>query len=180
MCFTNKHATSFHWDLFAKRDGVRIAFKKKSLRKRVKECHFISGKVSYKISKKIKKILRDENNNLLDLETFAFLKRSQYRAEKEWRIVCEKENSINDRVIAYLPIKLSDIESVTFSPYYRDYEERKILRDALKKLWISMGGEKIELKIYRSTLFENKKIESLFENNGRDETDEVGEFSSEK
>lgn len=173
LCFTKKHATSFHWDLFAKYDGVRIAFKKNVLEKRAKKCCFITDKVSYKISKEIKEKLSDGNGNPLNLETFAFLKRSQYEAEEEWRIVCEKDNSINDHVVAYLPIKISDIESVTFSPYYRDSGERKILRESLKKLWISMGGGKNKLKIYRSTLYENKDIQSLLKNNGRDEVEDV-------
>ena len=170
LCFTNDHATSFHWDSFAKDDGVRIAFKRNRLEKNSKEQGFLYGDVSYNITKKIKHFLNDK---LLEFKELVFLKRIQYEKEDEWRIVCEKEKKINSCVVAYLPIKLSDIESVTFSPYYKDVNERRFLRKTLKAVWKSMGGEENELKIYRSTLFENHSIEKLLENNGVDEINEV-------
>lgn len=170
LCFTNKHATSFHWDLFAKDDGIRIAFKRNNLEKSSDEQGFLYRNVSYNIPKKIKRSLNDKP---LKFKKLAFLKRIQYEEENEWRIVCEKEKAINSHVVAYLPIKLSDIESITLSPYYKDVNERRFLRKTLKSVWKSMGGKENELKIYRSTLFENHSIEKLLENNGVDEINEV-------
>ena len=170
LCFTNEHATSFHWDLFAKNDGVRIAFKRNNLEKSSDEQGFLYRNVSYKFPKKIKLSL---NGKPLNFKKLAFLKRIQYKEENEWRIVCEKEETINSHVVAYLPIKLSDIESITLSPYYKEINERFFLRKTLKSVWKSMGGRENELKIYRSTLFENQSIEKLLENNGVDEINEA-------
>lgn len=170
LCFTNEHATSFHWDLFAKDDGIRIAFKRNNLKKSSDEQGFLYRNVSYKIPKKIKRFL---NNKPLNFKKLAFLKRIQYEEEDEWRIVCEKEKKINSHVVAYLPIELSDIESITFSPYYKDVNERHFLRKILKSVWKSMGGKENELKIYRSTLFENRNIEKILANNGVDEINEA-------
>lgn len=52
LCFTKKHATSFHWDLFAKYDGVRIAFKKMFLKKELKNAILFQIKYLIKFLKK--------------------------------------------------------------------------------------------------------------------------------
>lgn len=176
LCFTNEHATSFHWDLFAKNDGVRIKFDKTKLENKIDKLDsFYRNDVSYMGKDDLRNELKKfKNEKLLPIESFAFLKRTQYEAENEWRIVCEKEKDdiVNEHVVSYLPIKLSYIKSITFSPYYKIYNERKFLRNVIRKIWNTHGGNLSKLKIYRSTLFDNKKLKSLLENNDKDEIEE--------
>ena len=136
--------------------------------------NFVYRNVLYKSSKDIKELLKKySKSDSLPIKVFAFLKRTQYEAENEWRIICERKNAIDNRVVTYLPISFSDIKSITFSPYYRDYNERMILRKALQNIWISKGGKKDDLKIYHSSLFNNKSIEKILESNGNDDIEET-------
>ena len=80
-CLTKKWETSFHWDLFAKY-GVRLAFDTNRLVNRV---HSVGGKIE-----KVNYVSTTEYIEKMEQkEDLLFVKRSQYKPEREWRIVCK-------------------------------------------------------------------------------------------
>ena len=147
-CFTEEWESSFHWELFAK-DGVRLAFYKKALNKRVTGCGAKIGKVEYKSTKEyIKKITQKED--------LLFIKRIQYQHEQEWRIVCEApKGQLNGGVVDYIPFEWEDLARITISPYYNKSEFYQH-KAAILNMLNAAGADSVE--VLRSTLFESQKV----------------------
>ena len=148
-CFTSKCGTSFHWDLFAKY-GVRLAFDKKKLKERVKAAEVELQKVDYRSNDQYIDAL---NNG----ESLLFVKRNQYKPEREWRIVCQisKQEMATENVVKFIPFEWDDLVKITISPHYSisDYHFHKAM---ILKMLESVGAENIP--VLRSSLFVSKKI----------------------
>lgn len=152
-CFTEEWESSFHWELFAK-EGVRLAFSKKALCKRVKESETPTskmsiGKVDYKPTQEYIKMI-DQKEDLL------FVKRIQYQHEQEWRIICEAPRGLlNGGVVDYIHFEWKDLAKITISPYYEktDFYQHK---SAILNMLSAAGADSV--KVLRSTLFESQKV----------------------
>ena len=147
-CFTEEWESSFHWKLFAK-DGVRLAFHKKALCKRVKECKMSIGKVDYKPTREYIEMIASKKDLL-------FVKRIQYQHEQEWRIICKApKGQLNGGVVDYIPFEWKDLAKITVSPYYEKndfYQHKATIQNILN----AAGADSV--KVLRSTLFESQKV----------------------
>ena len=150
-CFTSKCGTSFHWDLFAKY-GVRLAFNQKKLKERVNAAKAELQKVKYCSNDEYIETLNNDKSLL-------FVKRNQYKPEREWRITCQisKEEMATENVVKFIPFEWDDLVKITISPHYSlsDYHFHKAM---ILKMLESVGAENIP--VLRSSLFLSKKIKN--------------------
>lgn len=150
-CFTSKCGTCFHWDLFAKY-GVRLAFDKKKLKERVEHAEAKLQKVNY--------CSNDEYIDALNNgKPLLFVKRNQYKPEREWRITCQisKEKMATENVVKFIPFEWGDLKKITISPHYSisDYYFYKAM---ILNMLESVGAKNVQ--VLRSPLFESKKIKN--------------------
>jgi hypothetical protein len=143
ICFSSGDETVHHWNAFASGPaGCRIDFHFSALLDAIAQqsgCRH--GKVSYR---KITKLsVRD-----LSAKRRPFVKRWPYRIEQEYRIIFESRDAADsDRVELTVPIMMSCIQSITVSQ-----SMPKSVFDSIKK----QLGPKLNKRISRSTLFQNK------------------------
>lgn len=159
-CLTKKWETSFHWDLFAKY-GVRLAFDTNRLVNRV---HSVGGKIE-----KVNYVSTPEYIEKMEQkEDLLFVKRSQYKPEREWRIVCRVPagQMATKNVVKYVPFEWDNLLKITISPHFEvsDYHFYKAM---ILKMLKAVGAEKV--KVLHSSLFESNKVRNAEDDFEEDE-----------
>jgi hypothetical protein len=153
LCFAESAETYHHWRVFSSgSDGVCIVFYKNKLLSTFDEDSNISKKkVSYETL--------DKMNGLtsIDCEELPFLKRTQYQAEHEYRVVYSDAKTARQNVgqnVEY-DIEIGWIERITLSPWFS-----KALRDSVRSTLKSIKGCS-KLKVTQSTLIDNEAWKNL-------------------
>ncbi len=110
LCCTMAKETYHHWRVFTQgMDGISIEFHREPLEHAVEQADgFHAGPVNYMGVHSL------EKHTAKGIEILPFAKREGYSDEREWRIIAECEDV---REYVDLPIELSWISSITFSPW---------------------------------------------------------------
>lgn len=143
LCFSLGEETVHHWNAFANGSaGCRIDFHLPALLDAIaRQNGCRHGKVSYRKITKLR--VRD-----LSAKRRPFLKRWPYRIEQEYRIIFESRSPADsDRVELNVPIMMNCIRSITVGQSMPES-----VFDSMKK----QLGPKLNKRISRSTLFQNK------------------------
>lgn len=111
LCFTSKAETFHHWKVFANNSaGVCVRFNKDNLLASFNKIYGIKyDYVTYRSMRYLK------SNPPSSADELPFLKRKQYRDEKEFRIIYKNKNK--EHKVKYLTIDLQSIERITLSPW---------------------------------------------------------------
>ena len=150
LCFAEAPETYHHWRVFsAGSDGVCLEFDKDKLRETEKrDDRFTCKSVEYRT-------IKDARRNGVAVADLPFVKRYQYKDEKEFRILFVDKDEI--REFEQLKISLDWIKRITLSPWMP-----KPLANAVKSTLKGMSGCE-ELNVSRSTLIENERWKSVAE-----------------
>lgn len=142
LCFTGKGETYHHWKVFSDgSSGVCILFKKDMLLNELMNSPGIRcDDVSYTNIKRLK-------NTFIEKSDMPFIKRLQYRDEKEFRIIYESKNE--DLGYKHIGIDLSCIERITISPWVPE----PLIAPLKKSIKEMCGSNKI--KVWKTTLLSN-------------------------
>jgi hypothetical protein len=152
LCFADVEETYHHWRVFSYgTDGARIEFDRDRLLAAVASDRRVTARaVQYR---KIRELNDDVALNLDDLP---FLKRDPFRHENEFRIIyADRRVTSASRDVA---IDIGCIRRITLSPWMA----RPLATSVIASLKEIDGCE--SLKIYRSTLIDNEKWQSLASN----------------
>jgi hypothetical protein len=148
ICIADREETYHHWQVFSRgSDGVCIEFDRNKLLAAFDAAGVTHRYVSYELITNVN-TMRDVN-----LEILPFTKRWPYGDEREYRAVyvsTEKELPVFP-----VPIALTAIRRITLSPWLAP-----ALVDPVKKTLKSLPGCS-NLRIYRSTLIDNKQWQKL-------------------
>ncbi len=152
LCFADVQETYHHWRVFSHGgDGVRIEFDRHRLLKFFTSNRaVISRSVQYKTIKELGK------DTFLDVDDLPFLKRDPFRDEAEFRIIYANKREAMEH--KDFKIDLDCVRRITLSPWMV-----KSLAQSLRSTLLEIKGCK-GLEIYRSTLVDNEKWQSLASN----------------
>jgi hypothetical protein len=152
LCFANCDETYHHWRIFSHgADGVRVEFDKKRLLDVFKgEENITARPVDYK------QIDQLGHGARIQVKDLPFLKRKPFRDESEFRIIYENAGSV--LMTKDFAINLASIRRITLSPWIVKSQSSSVIAN-LKQI----EGCK-NLKIYRSTLVDNERWQSLASN----------------
>lgn len=144
ICMADREETYHHWQVFSRgADGVCMEFDRQELLTAFDRAKGVTHRyVSYE------QLTNANSMREVDLEILPFTKRWPYGDESEYRAVYI---SAKKEIQAYpVPISLSSIKRITLSPWLAEP-----LVDPVEKTLKSLP-ECSDLKIYRSTLIDNK------------------------
>ncbi|MEP5771679.1 hypothetical protein [Nisaea sp.] len=149
ICIADREETYHHWQVFSRgSDGVCIEFDREKLMAAFNAADGVSHRhVDYELIAKAT-ALKD-----VDLEILPFTKRWPYGDESEYRAIYV--NRDEEKPVFAVPIKLETIKGITLSPWLAP-----ALVDPVKKTLKSLPGCN-DLRIYRSTLIDNKQWQEL-------------------
>ena len=144
LCFAEAPETYHHWRVFsAGSEGVCLEFDKDKLRETEElDNRFTCKSVEYRT-------INVASKNGIAVADLPFVKRYQYKDEKEFRILFVDKDVIRD--FEQLKISLDWIKRITLSPWMP-----KPLVKTVKSTLKGIKGCK-ELEVYRSTLIENER-----------------------
>lgn len=149
ICIADREETYHHWQVFSRgADGVCIEF----VREKLFTAFNAAGGVTHRY---VDYDLVTNANTMrdVDLEILPFTKRWPYGDEKEYRAVYVNADV---EVPAFpVPIGIAAIKRITLSPWLAP-----ALVDAVKMTLKSLPGCQ-NLKVYRSTLIDNKQWQKL-------------------
>lgn len=149
ICIADREETYHHWQVFSRgADGVCIEFDREELLAAFDRADGVTHRyVDYR------EIAEARSMQEVNLEILPFTKRWPYGDEREYRAVyVDADAEIN----AYpVPILISAIKRITLSPWLAEP-----LVDPVKQTFKSIHGCSA-VKIYRSTLIENKQWQKL-------------------
>lgn len=142
LCFSYNDETIHHWKTFSNGpSGCLIEFDAAKLISHVNKIPgIIQGKVEYKKIKEIKE-------SKISIEKIPFTKRWPYRCEEEYRIIFETEKEMD---FFEIDIQLDFIKKVTISQQMPNQ-----IFETIKKQ-LKSSKDKVESRINKSTLFENR------------------------
>jgi hypothetical protein len=149
ICLADREETYHHWQVFSRgADGVCIEFDRDKLLAAFDRAGGVIHRyVTYEL------ISNANSMQDVDLEILPFIKRWPYGDEREYRAVFV---SADDELKAFpVPIELAAIKRITLSPWLAPG-----LVSAVKDTLKSLTGCS-ELRIYRSTLIDNKQWQKL-------------------
>lgn len=149
ICLADREETYHHWQVFSRgADGVCIEFDRDKLSAAFDRASGVTHRyVTYELVSNANS-MRD-----IDLEILPFIKRWPYGDEREYRAVFV---SADDDFKAFpVSIELAAIKRITLSPWLAPG-----LVDAVKDTLGSLPGCS-NIKIYRSTLIDNKQWQKL-------------------
>ncbi len=148
LCFTERGERYHHWKVFTEgSSGVCIVFKRDELIKQLSyDENIIYGSVKYK---KIKELENDIN-----IEEIPFIKRIQFKDEKEFRIIYKAK--YEDIKYKHFNIDYECIEKIVLNPWLPD-KLIQTLRKIIKKI-----GDK-SIKVHKTTLINNEKWKSTLD-----------------
>ncbi|TLP43050.1 DUF2971 domain-containing protein [Cohaesibacter sp. CAU 1516] len=148
ICIADREETYHHWQVFSRgSDGVCIEFDRDKLLSAFDVAGVTHQSVDYHL------ITNANTMHDVDLEILPFTKRWPYGDEREYRAVYV---SADKELQAYsVPISLAVIKRITLSPWLAP-----ALVDPVKMTLKSLPGCK-GLRIYRSTLIDNKQWQKL-------------------
>ena len=152
LCFADVEETYHHWRVFSYgTDGARIEFDRDRLLAAVANDRRVTARaVQYR------KIRELNDDVALNLDHLPFLKRDPFRHENEFRIIyADRRVTSASRDVA---IDIGCIRRITLSPWMA----RPLATSVIASLKEIDGCE--SLKIYRSTLIDNEKWQSLASN----------------
>lgn len=148
ICIADSEETYHHWQVFSRgADGVCIEFDRDKLLAAFNAAGVTHRYVDYE------QITNANSMHEVDLEILPFTKRWPYGDEREYRgvYVCADE----ELPAFSVSIALAAIKRITLSPWLAP-----ALVDAVKKTLKSIPGCS-DLRIYRSTLIDNKQWQKL-------------------
>jgi hypothetical protein len=149
ICIADREETYHHWQVFSRgADGVCIEFDREQLLAAFDNAAGVTHRyVDYR------QIATANSMQDVNLEILPFTKRWPYGDEKEYRAVYV---NANEEIHAYpVPIPLSTIKRITLSPWLAEP-----LVESVKRTLKSLPGCD-GLRIYRSTLIDNKQWQKL-------------------
>ena len=148
ICIADREETYHHWQVFSRgSDGVCIEFDRDKLLTAFDAAGVTHRYVSYELITNVN-TMRDVN-----LEILPFTKRWPYGDEREYRAVYVSAEE--ELPVFPVPIALAAIRRITLSPWLAP-----ALVDPVKKTLKSLPGCG-NLRIYRSTLIDNKQWQKL-------------------
>lgn len=149
ICIADREETYHHWQVFSRgADGVCIEFDRARLLAAFDAVEGVSHQyVRYELIKDT------ANQRDVDLESLPFTKRWPFSDELEYRAVYI--NAEKEVQTFHVPIPLSAIKRITLSPWLAP-----ALVEPVKTTLKSVPGCGA-LKVYRSTLIDNKKWQKL-------------------
>lgn len=148
ICIADREETYHHWQVFSRgSDGVCIEFDRDKLLAAFDAAGVTHRYVSYELITNVN-TMRDVN-----LEILPFTKRWPYGDEREYRAVYVSAEE--ELPVFPVPIALAAIRRITLSPWLAP-----ALVDPVKKTLKSLPGCG-NLRIYRSTLIDNKQWQKL-------------------
>lgn len=148
ICIADREETYHHWQVFSRgSDGVCIEFDRDKLLAAFDAAGVTHRYVSYELITNVN-TMRDVN-----LEILPFIKRWPYGDEREYRAVYVSAEE--ELPVFPVPIALAAIRRITLSPWLAP-----ALVDPVKKTLKSLPGCG-NLRIYRSTLIDNKQWQKL-------------------
>ena len=148
ICIADREETYHHWQVFSRgSDGVCIEFDRDKLLAAFDAAGVTHRYVSYELITNVN-TMRDVN-----LEILPFTKRWPYGDEREYRAVYV--SAVEELPVFPVSIALAAIRRITLSPWLAP-----ALVDPVKKTLKSLPGCS-NLRIYRSTLIDNKQWQKL-------------------
>jgi len=149
ICIADREETYHHWQVFSRgADGVCIEFDREKLIAAFDAADGVTHRyVDYEL------LINANTMHDVDLEILPFTKRWPYGDEKEYRAVYV---SADEELPTFpVPIALSSISRITLSPWLAP-----ALVAPVKETLKSLSGCS-SLRIYRSTLIDNKQWQKL-------------------
>lgn len=148
ICIADREETYHHWQVFSRgADGVCIEFDREKLLAAFSAAGVTHRHVDYELITNAKTMCD------VDLEILPFTKRWPYGDEQEYRAVYV---SIEEELPVFpVPIEIATIKRITLSPWLAP-----ALVDPVKKTLKGLPGCS-GLRIYRSTLIDNKQWQKL-------------------
>ncbi len=152
LCLTGADETYHHWKIFAPgMEGACIWFDREALIERFEDdADILQGEVIYHTIAELKQITPTAHQ-------MPFLKRLQFADEREYRIIAVDDDAHIDR--CEFEIDLGMIRRITLSPWMPP-----TVADSVKATLKAIPGH--EIKVYRSTLVENRDWKAVFRGMG--------------
>jgi hypothetical protein len=139
ICFTKDIETIYHWSTVSELSNIcYISFDKDKL------VETIEGKSGYRHGEIKYLQVKELPSKLKKIADIPFCKRLPYANESEYRIIYDSKNYIKDK---YLPIDLRIIKKITVGQKM-SFDLYELLKNEIKT--------KYGLKVYKSTVYENK------------------------
>jgi hypothetical protein len=152
LCFANCDETYHHWRVFSHGPaGVRVEFDRTRLLEAFEDDENVTGRtVNYK------RLTQLDDGARIQVKDLPFLKRKPFRDESEFRIIYENADSVF--MTKDFAIDLGSIRRITLSPWIVKSQSSSVIANLRQ-----IQGCK-NLKIYRSTLVDNERWQSLASN----------------